>query len=74
MGKNRDDELVPCIKCGKKQAKIISYGGVYYVQCPCGKYDSWQFCGFRQTGAIESWNFENRSSIKRGKRDEDDYL
>lgn len=70
-----ESELSACVRCGKKNARLICFKGLYYVQCPCGKYDSWQFCGFRPKGAIESWNYENRP-ICRGRKSkvEDDNL
>lgn len=61
-----ESELLPCIKCGKKEAKLICFKDCWYVQCPCGGYDSWQFCGFRPRGAIESWNYENRPINRQG--------
>lgn len=68
--KGAEIKLSPCVRCGKQEAKLICFKGLYYVQCPCGKYDSWQFCGFRPKGAIDSWEYENRK-IQRGRKRED---
>lgn len=58
--------LEPCIRCGKQEAEVINFKGLYYVQCPCNKYDRWQFCGYRPQGAIDSWNYENRTLNRQG--------
>ena len=66
-----NNELSKCVRCGKQEAEIMYFKGLYYVQCPCGKYDRWQFCGIRPRGAIDSWNYENRP-IHRGKKRPDE--
>lgn len=51
-----------CIYCGK-EPKIIRSGGVYYVQC-CNKHNPYEYCGVRQTTAIDSWNMANSLCAK----------
>lgn len=47
-----------CIQCGKKPS-VLNLGGVAYVQCPCGKWNPYEFCGARVVYAIEQWNVAN---------------
>ena len=33
-------EMATCVKCrGKNKPKIVKIDGLYYVQCPCNKWD-----------------------------------
>lgn len=58
-------EIVPCVKCkGAKKPKVIRIDGLYYVQCPCMKWDKYCALGLKPENAIEEWNKFNRT-IKR---------
>ena len=55
-----DIKLLPCIFC-KEEPRIIHYDeNMWYVRCPCGKYERYEFLGYTKEGAIESWNYANR--------------
>lgn len=47
-----------CVNCGKRPA-VITIGDVSYVQCTCGKWNLYEFCGSRPQYAIEQWNVAN---------------
>ena len=54
-------DLAPCVKCkGENQPKVVRVEGMYYVQCPCCKWDNYQFLGLKPQYAIEEWNKFNR--------------
>lgn len=55
------------MKCrGRYQPRVVRVEGLYYVRCPCGKWDRYQFLGLREEYAVEEWNKFNRP-IKRGR-------
>lgn len=59
-------EMAMCVKCrGENKPKIVKIDGLYYVQCPCNKWDRHQFLGLKDVNAIEEWNKFNRP-INRG--------
>lgn len=59
-------EMAMCVKCrGKNKPKIVKIDGMYYVQCPCNKWDRYCALGLKAEHAIEVWNQLNRP-INRG--------
>lgn len=59
-------EMAMCVKCrGKHKPAINKIDGMYYVQCPCNKWDRYQFLGLRPENAVDEWNKFNRP-INRG--------
>lgn len=59
-------EMAMCVKCrGKNKPKILKIDGLYYVQCPCNKWDRYCALGLKAEYAIEVWNQLNRP-INRG--------
>lgn len=59
-------EMAMCVKCrGKNKPKIVKIDGLYYVQCPCNKWDRYCALGLKAEYAIEVWNQLNRP-INRG--------
>lgn len=59
-------EMAMCVKCrGKNKPKIVKIDGLYYAQCPCNKWDRYQFLGLKDVNAIDEWNKLNRP-INRG--------
>lgn len=59
-------EMAMCVKCrGKNKPKILKIDGLYYVQCPCNKWDRYCALGLKAESAIEVWNQLNRP-INRG--------
>lgn len=69
------NEIFECVKCkGKYKARIVRVEGMYYIQCPCGKWDKYQFLGLKPQYAIEEWNKFNRPIQRIGhKRKKDAY-
>ena len=56
-----------CVKCrGENKPYIVKVENMYYVRCPCGKWDRYTFLGLTQKSAWESWNAMNRP-IQRGR-------
>lgn len=54
-------ELAPCVKCkGENQPKVVRVEGMYYVQCPCCKWDRYCALGLKADSAIEVWNRLNK--------------
>jgi len=53
--------LAPCVKCkGENQPKVVRVEGMYYVQCPCCKWDRYCALGLKADSAIEVWNRLNK--------------
>ena len=56
-----------CIFCGKTPT-ILDFGDLAYVQCSCGKWNLYEFCGARTDISVKQWNLANgRKPGKRGK-------
>lgn len=54
-------EMAMCVKCrGKNKPKIVKIDGLYYVQCPCNKWDRYCALGLKAEYAIEVWNRLNK--------------
>jgi len=47
-----------CIHC-KRQPRIVEIGGIFYVQCLCGKWKPYEFMGARKATAYAQWNAFN---------------
>lgn len=52
-----------CINCGKLPT-VVPMGDVAYVQCDCGKWNPYQFCGARPEYAVKQWNEFNASGYR----------
>lgn len=62
-------EIAPCVKCkGAKKAKVIRIDGMYYVQCPCCKWEKYMFLGLKPENAICEWNKFNREMKRVGNK------
>ena len=56
----RNPILEPCIKCGKLPTIRKEAGNLYYAQCRCGKWNTYEHLGTTKNGAINVWNMANR--------------
>lgn len=55
-----------CVYC-KKMPTVLDMGDLVYVQCPCGRWNPYEFCGVRPDSAVEQWNYANtRVPLYRG--------
>ena len=62
-------EMMPCVKCkGKRKPAIVRVDGMYYVQCPCMKWDKYMFLGLRPENAVDEWNKFNRPMKRVGNK------
>lgn len=52
------EKPVKCIRCGKMPT-IIDMKDICYAQCPCGKWNLYEFCAVRPDLAIKEWNKAN---------------
>lgn len=62
-------DLCTCVKCkGRHKPAFIKIDGMYYVQCPCMKWDRYQFLGLKPQFAADEWNKFNRPMARVGNR------
>lgn len=67
-------EIMPCVKCkGEKKAKVVRIDGLYYVQCPCCKWERYMFLGLKPENAICEWNKFNREMKRVGNKKYEHY-
>lgn len=45
-----------CFYCNKKP-RIVDMSDLFYVQCDCGKWNPYEFCGSTRNNAISQWNY-----------------
>lgn len=52
-----------CIYCGNVP-HVLDMGGLFYVQCKCGNFNPYQFCGLRKKYAMDQWDYANTLAAK----------
>lgn len=52
-----------CIYCGNAP-RVVDMGGLFYVQCKCGNFNPYEFCGIRPKNAVAVWNDANSITAK----------
>lgn len=52
-----------CIYCGSLPY-VRNLGGLFYVQCSCGNFNPYEFCGIHPKNAMEVWDEANSLASK----------